>query len=165
MTIDTDTRPPITAAATAFVESYARAMSFSSPTFPHSGNIPFIAAALSAHYSNTTAYALGHPYIISVQKTTEHLEKLERSGLGYEPGEGCGVEGWQWENVYGYVYGYRRAFQPSGVVMEFEAGAKNWIGEEGEVNGWEKPEGWWEVILCDNEVLEIFAKVPNYMEI
>ncbi|KAF8210626.1 hypothetical protein K438DRAFT_1570825 [Mycena galopus ATCC 62051] len=164
MTTDADTRPPITAAATAFIESYARAMSFSSPTFPHSGNIPFIATALSAHYSNTTAYALGHPYIISVQNTIEHLEKLECSGLGYEVcmvvhrvepvsllnalcwvtweiqlREGCGVEGWQWENVYGY----QCTFQPSSVKLE----------------------GWWEVILCDNEILEIFAKVPNYMEI
>ncbi|KAJ7940309.1 hypothetical protein B0H13DRAFT_1937513 [Mycena leptocephala] len=176
-------RPPITTAATAFVHSYARAMALSSPTSsPHSANLPLIAAALGAHYAtNTTAYTLGHRRVFpstagAVTALAVHLGRFKSSGLGYDiqmaahrvepvsassalcwvtwainPKEGSGKEGWQWENVYGYRF------------EEPEAGLRKWIG--GEEDGWEKPEGWWELILSDNEIAGLVARVPNFMEL
>ncbi|KAF7361697.1 putative rho protein [Mycena venus] len=183
------TTTDIVTAATSFVHSYARATALSSSTTSpaHRTNIPLIAAALGAHYaSNTTAYTLGHRQVFesvaaAVPLIASHLENLDRSGLGYsirmeahriepvsassalcwitwsiQPREGCGLEGWQWE----VVYGYRRAAQ----LGSEEAGPSK-IGGEDEEDRWEKPEGWWEFVVSDNEISGILARVPNFMEI
>jgi len=182
-----DPRPLIAAAATAFVHSYSRAMALSSKS---SVTIPLIAAALGAHYGpNTTSYTAGHQTVFAssaeaVHAIAPYLERLERSGLGCDmsmvahrvepvsassalcwvtwairPREGCGLEGWQWENVYAY----RRTLEPS--TGAGTTGATKWIGGQGEGGGWEKPEGWWEFLINDNETLGILGRLPNFFEI
>lgn len=173
-------RRPITSAATEFTTSYANAMCLTShlPTI----NVSLTAAALAAHYGpNTTAYTHGHSVPIgsdAVAGIAMHLQRFERSGLGCDirmadcrveaVSDGSamcwitwkirpkdkGVEGWTWENVYGY----RRA-------VGAEMGTVKRIGGEGKEEGWEKPEGWWELIVSDNEVSGILERVPDFMEL
>ncbi|KAF4535508.1 Histidine ammonia-lyase [Lasiodiplodia theobromae] len=159
-----------------------------------STNIPLIAAALGAHYgAGCTAYTLSHRASLPsadawVPGIATHLERFDRCGLGYDiflarhrvepvsegsalcwatwrirPRAGSETEGWEWENVYAY----RRA--PTGTVGGGgggggggEAGRK--IGGEG-ADAWEKPEGWWEFIVSDNEISGLLARVPNFMEL
>ncbi|GME32749.1 hypothetical protein B0H13DRAFT_1937502 [Neofusicoccum parvum] len=181
-------RAPITAAATSFTHSYARAMSLSSPAAR--APIPLVAAALGAHYAaDTTAYTLGHRMVFASAAAAApgiaaHLARFERSGLGcaiamaalrvepvsagsalcwvtwaIEPRAGGPFEGrgWRWENVYAY----RRPVEEGGAGAE-----RRWVGgDEAGGEGWEVPEGWWEFMLSDNELLSILERVPNFMEL
>ncbi|KAL1650750.1 hypothetical protein SLS58_000868 [Diplodia intermedia] len=183
-------RAPITAAATAFLESYARAMHLADPGSSNaaaatSADLGAVAAALAAHYgTGCTAYTLTHHVSLPSAEAwlpgiAEHLARFERAGLGCDirlarrrvepvsegsalcwltwrirPREEAGREGWEWENVYAY----RRA-PPGGAAEE---GAKR-IGAEGGAEGWEKPEGWWEFIVSDNELSSLLARVPDFM--
>ena len=92
------------------------------------------AAALAAHYlPGLVAFVFGHHHSLATQEDwkegiKQHLENFEKSGLGYDirlaksrvesvsansamcfvtwkilPNNG--VEGWEWENVYGYRLG------------------------------------------------------------
>lgn len=183
----TTPRTPIATAATAFLASYARAMHLADPsTSAQATNIPLIAAALGAHYgAGCTAYTLSHRASFPsadawVPGIATHLERFDRCGLGYDiflerhrvepvsegsalcwatwrirPRASSGTEGWEWENVYAY----RRAPAVGGGG---EAGRK--IGGEG-ADAWEKPEGWWEFIVSDNEISGLLARVPNFMEL
>ncbi|KAL0259480.1 hypothetical protein SLS55_005217 [Diplodia seriata] len=185
-------RAPITAAATAFLESYARAMHLADPSNTGtSKNLGVVAAALAAHYgTGCTAYSLTHHVSLPSAEAwlpgiAEHLARFERAGLGcdirlarhrVEPVSegsalcwltwrirpppsregGAGREGWEWENVYAY----RRA--PPGGGPE-EGATRIGAAEGAGAEGWEKPEGWWEFIVSDNELSSLLARVPDFM--
>ncbi|OJD34591.1 histidine ammonia-lyase [Diplodia corticola] len=93
-TTPSDRRTPITAAATAFLESYARAMHLASTHDPNPDNnnkvpnIPLVASALGAHYGpDCTAYTHTHRISLPtaaawVPGIAAHLARFERCGLG-----------------------------------------------------------------------------------
>ncbi|KAK7005777.1 putative rho protein [Favolaschia claudopus] len=172
----------ISAAATAFTLSYARAMAIASSSDSNNSSLtPVTAAALAAHYSNTTASTFGQQKrFSSFEETTKsitgHLASFEQHGLGLDiklsshrvepvietsavcwitweikPLSGSGFEGWKWENVYVY----RRGVQGE---------EKKTIGAMGSDDGWDKPEGCWEYIVTDNEIAGILARVPKFFE-
>ncbi|KAH8814690.1 hypothetical protein DL96DRAFT_1624584 [Flagelloscypha sp. PMI_526] len=173
-------RPDIKTAAQLFVSSYARAMHLSS----QSDNLPFIASSLAAHYhpKTTMCFTVGHVAAWGEESVATHLTRFERSGLGFNifieedktkvdvlgdgnamcwvtwtirPKVGSGVDGWSWQNIYAF----RRA--PAGAVESEEKVVR--IG--GEETGWEKPEGWWEAIFGDNEILGVLERRPNFLEL
>ena len=119
------------ASAEAFVQSYASAMHTAQD---QDVTISSCAAALGAHYlPGLTSYAFGQQFSLStrdewIEGVKRHLEKFEKSGLGYDirlakyrvesvsAGSAMcyvtwqilpknNVEGWDWENVYGYRLG------------------------------------------------------------
>ncbi|KAH7056045.1 hypothetical protein B0J12DRAFT_776946 [Macrophomina phaseolina] len=157
------------AAADAFILSYARAVHLSA----HTTDTSIIASAIGAHYGpRTSVYTPGRMPVDSssspVAGIATHLARFERSGLGcdvrlaahrVEVAEGGergvggrgGKGGWEWENVYGY----RRK------GAEGEGEEKRIGGEE----GWAKPEGYWELIVCDNEILGLLERMPNFTEL
>ena len=117
--------------AEAYVQSYASAMhTAQNPDVTTSS----CAAALGAHYlPGLVAFVFGHHHSLATQEEwvggiKQHLEKFKKSGLGYDirlaksrvesvsaSSAMCfvtwkilpknGVEGWEWENVYGYRLG------------------------------------------------------------
>jgi hypothetical protein len=143
--------------AEAYVQSYASAM--------HTAQNPEVtisscAAALGAHYlPGLIAFIFGHQTSFPTQDKwvaiiEQHLEKFEKSGLGYDirlarsrvesvsaSSAMCfvtwkilpknGVEDWEWENVYGYRLGQD--------------------GKEG-----------WEFIVSDNEVAGVMQRAPAF---
>lgn len=167
------------AAADAFILSYARAVHLSA----HTTDTSIIASAIGAHYGpRTSVYTPGRMPVDSssspVAGIATHLARFERSGLGCDvrlaahrvevvseaggsamcwlkwrirPRAESGVGGWEWENVYGY----RRK------GAEGEGEEKRIGGEE----GWAKPEGYWELIVCDNEILGLLERMPNFTEL
>lgn len=142
--------------------------------------ISSVATALARHYGpQMTSYTSGYIFTFpnqadAVTGITSHLQKFENAGLGYDiflaahrievvaegpvgsalcwlrwrirprknEGEGGNegdvgrIEGWEWENVYGF----RR--------------------NDGEELG-----GHWEFVVSDDEIGELMARVPNFMEL
>ncbi|KAL1627321.1 hypothetical protein SLS54_002245 [Diplodia seriata] len=171
-------RAPITAAATAFLESYARAMHLADPSNTGtSKNLGVVAAALAAHYgTGCTAYSLTHHVSLPSAEAwlpgiAEHLARFERAGLGcdirlarhrVEPvSEGSALCWLTWRIrpppreaggregwEWENVYAYRRA--PPGGGPE-EGATRIGAAEGAGDEGWEKPEGWWEFIQADGK--------------
>lgn len=156
-----DVNSSIYKVAEAHVQSYANAVKLGSKDI----KIPQIAAALHSHYGSTfTAFTLGHVATIPAGSEGEkgiasHLERFDKSGLGLDiemvklrvevvapHAAACwvtwrirprkeGVAAWEWTNLYGF----RRS------------------------QGQEK--GFWEYVVCDQEISGLVERAPDFFEL
>jgi hypothetical protein len=152
--------------ASKFVASYAKAMALGADP---SISLKEVAQALAEHYPVErafTAFTLGQTHSAPHRAQMfdgiwKHLERFVRSGLGIDiaieshridvVSDGSalcwitwgikpkdGTDGWTWENVYGYR-------KPTDEV-------------------WGSPNGYWEFVVSDQEIVKLLQRKPDFMQ-